>query len=375
MTRNSHRYRARVLAAALMLTACSSTPADGGDRNPEPSSPPSTSEPSGTQAEVQTLLDGWAAAGSGGVAVALANRTTPQLVLAAGSNGPNGAAISSDAEFRVGSLTKTYVAVMTLQLVDEGQVGLDDLVTQYLPGLTIADGVTIRQLLAHRSGIPEHTDGELGPAVLTDPARTWRPADVLALVEDQKRDFPPGDHFAYSNTNYIIAGLLLEQVTQRSLAENLDERIVQPLGLRATYFAPDPERGPIGAFSQSLPGGTTSGASYRALETAAGAAGAIVSTAGDVAVFIRALADGDLLPPAVYAEMTNGLPADGETLGVFSSYPPTSTGISNAGAIPGFTAFMQYDPATGYLLVLLVNDDTRSIEQLGNDLAGILLSS
>jgi hypothetical protein len=91
-----------------------------------------------------------------------------------------------------------------------------------------------------------------------------------------------------------------------------------------------------------------------------------------VATFIRALGDGELLPPHVYAEMTHGLPADGESLGVFPGRPPTATGISNAGAIPGFSAYMQYDPATGELLVLLVNDDTRSAEQLGNELTAIV---
>ena len=222
--------------------------------------------------------------------------TTSELtVAAAGSAGPDGGTVEPDSAFRVGSLSKTFVAVMLLQLVADGTIGLDDLVVDHAPDLTIADGVTIRQLLAHRSGIPEHTDGELAPAVLADPARTWTPADVLELVADQPRDFAPGTQFAYSNTNYIVAGLLLESVTGMTLADNLQSRIVEPLGLTSTYFAPDDARSPIGGFSNSLPGGDTSGDSYRALETAAGAAGALVSTASDLAIFIRALAHGELL--------------------------------------------------------------------------------
>ena len=169
---------------------------------------------------------------------------------------------------------------------------------------------------------------------------------MLDLVAEQPRDFPPGERFAYSNTNYIVAGLLLEQVTDMSTADNLRTRIVEPLELTHTYLAPDGARQPIGAFSRSLPGGDTDGASYHALETAAGAAGAVVSTAGELATFIRALAHGELLPAATYAEMIRGFPADGESLGIFPSYPPTTTGISNSGAIPGFSAYMQYDPAT-----------------------------
>ena len=78
---------------------------------------------------------------------------------------------------------------MLLQVVSDGTIGLDDPALAHAPDLTIADGVTIRQLLAHRSGIPEHTDGELAPAVLADPERTWTPADVIGLVAAQPRDF------------------------------------------------------------------------------------------------------------------------------------------------------------------------------------------
>ncbi|MEY2582683.1 MAG: D-alanyl-D-alanine carboxypeptidase [Ilumatobacteraceae bacterium] len=321
---------------------------------------------------VQSLLDRWASEGHGGVAVALAGHDEGLTVAAAGSAGPDGGSVEPGSAFRIGSLSKTFVAVMLLQLVDAGTIGLDDLVVDHAAELTIADGVTIRQLLAHRSGLPEYADGELAPAVLADPARTWAPADVLKLVADQPRDFVPGTQFAYSNTNYIVAGLLLESVTGMTLAENLQSQIIEPLGLKSTYFAPDDTRSPIGGFSNSLPGGDTNGASYRALETTAGAAGALVSTASDLAIFIRALAHGKLLDERTYAQMTKGLPGDGQTLGVFAADPPSTTGISNSGNVPGFTAYMQYDPATEDLFVLLLNDDTRSPEQLGADLFEVI---
>ena len=222
-------------------------------------------------------------------------------------------------------------------------------------------------------GIPEHTDGELAPAVLADPARTWTPADVLDLVADQPRDFAPGAQFAYSNTNYIVAGLLLETVTGMTLADNLQPRIVEPLGLTSTYFAPDDARSPIGGFSPSLPGGDTNGVSYRALETAAGAAGALVSTASDLATFIRALAHGELLARRHYAEMISGLPDNGHDARGVS--PPTRhrrPASPTAERSPASRAYMQYDPATEDLFVLLLNDDSRSPEQLGTDLLEIV---
>jgi len=343
---------------------------------PTSSSTPTTSAAPTTSSapddQVQRLLDKWASEGSGGVAVALAGHDKELTVAAAGSAGPDGGNVETGSAFRVGSLAKTFVAVMLLQLVDDGTIGLDDLVVEHAPELTITDGVTVRQLLAHRSGLPEYADGELAPAVLADPARTWTPADVLELVAGQPRDFAPDAQFAYSNTNYIVAGLLLEGVTGMTLAENLQSLIVEPLGLLSTYFAPDETRSPIGGFSNSLPGGDTNGDSYRALETAAGAAGSLVSTAPDLAIFIRALAHGEILDETTYAEMTTGLPNDGHTLSVFAADPPSTTGISNTGNIPGFIAYMQYDPVTEDLFVLLLNDDTRSPEQLGTDLSEVI---
>lgn len=157
-----------------------------------------------------------------------------------------------------------------------------------------------------------------------------------------------------------------------TLEANLQSRVVEPLGLTSTYFAPDDTRSPIGGFSDSLPGGDTNGTSYRAIESAFGAAGSLVSSAPDLAIFIRALAHGGLLDEPTYAEMTKGLPGEGYTLGVFAADPPTTTGISNAGNVPGFIAYMQYDPVTEDLFVLLLNDDTRSPEQLGTALSEIV---
>ncbi len=383
MTRTLLPARLAATAIAAVLAAGCTTETLATGRPSPPSSvttvpPPvaTTSAASTTTAvpddQVQGLLDKWASEGRGGVAVALAGNDEELTVAAAGSAGPAGGTVEPGSAFRVGSLAKTFVATMLLQLVADGTIGLDDLVADHAAELTIADGVTIRELLAHRSGLPEYNDGELAPAVLADPARTWAPADVLELVADQPRDFAPDTQFVYSNTNYIVAGLLLEGITGMTLAENLHSRIVEPLGLSSTFFAPDNTRTPIGGFSNSLPGGDTNGDSYRALETTAGAAGSLVSTASDLAIFIRALAHGELLDEPTYAEMTKGLPDDGHTLGVFAADPPTTTGISNSGAVPGFIAYMQYDPVTENLFVLLLNDDTRSPEQLGTDLSEII---
>ena len=313
-------------------------------------------------AEVQAALDSWAADGPGG-AIVLIGDSGGDLVAAAGHADADGTALTPTDELRVGSLTKSFVAVVALQLVDEGALGLDDLVTDHMPELTVAEGVTVRHLLGHRSGIPEHTDRELAPAVLADLSREWTSEEVVALVADQDRDFDPGARFAYSNTNYLIAAMLIERLTRTTLAEQLDERIIEPLGLDGTYLAPTASREPVTGFSNNLPGGNSDASPYLALETAAGGAGALVSTASDLATFLRALAAGELMSDESYTAMTAGLAADGTGLGIFAG--TTETAISNAGAIPGFTAYMEHDPVSGRTFILLANDDTHSVEPLG----------
>ena len=135
--------------------------------------------------------------------------------------------------------------------------------------------------------------------------------------------------------------------------------------------SPDQARSPIGGFSPALPGGDTNGVSYHALETAAGAAGALVSNASDLATFIRALAHGELLPDTTYAEMIRGLPDNGQALGVFVR-PTLDDRHLEQRSDPRLHRYMQYDPTTEDLFVLLLNDDSRSPEQLGNDLLDVV---
>lgn len=370
--------------AALMAVALTSC-AEGRSTPSAQTSPPSTvaqtsSTSTSTSTQVPALLETWAAAGHGGAAVAIATSGGPVATYTAGVGGTDGRAVEEDSGFRIGSLTKSFVAVMVLQAIDEQGIGLDTEVADLIAidgidGID-ADGITIRQLLGHRTGLAEHTDGELAPAVLADPRREWTAGDVMALIEGQPPEFDPGQRFQYSNTNYVVAGLLLESVTGSSIAENLRTRLVEPLSLNGTYFPPAEGRRPITGFSPSLPGGSSEASPYTALETAAGAAGGLVSTATDVATFIRALGDGALLPPDLFKAMVADLDGpDGAGLGVFAADPPSATGISNAGAIPGFVSYMHYDPAADDLLVMLLNDDGRSAEALGFGLQSVIEAS
>ena len=139
--------------------------------------------------------------------------------------------LSGATPFAIASVTKTFTAAIVLQLADEGRVDLDAAVTDYLPELTIARGVSVRQLLGHTSGIADLL-APMRNRLNAGPSRVWQPAEVLALVGPSR--FAPGTDWSYSNTNYVIAGLLIEGVTGHPFADELERRITGPLKLLGT---------------------------------------------------------------------------------------------------------------------------------------------
>lgn len=139
--------------------------------------------------------------------------------------------LSGNTPFAIASVTKTFTAAIVLQLVEEGSVELDAEVNDYLPELTIARGVTVRQLLSHTSGIADLL-APMRNRLNAEPSRIWQPAEVLALLGPAT--FAPGTSWGYSNTNYVIAGLLIEGVTGHPFADELERRITGPLKLLGT---------------------------------------------------------------------------------------------------------------------------------------------
>lgn len=224
-----------------------------------------------------------------------------------------GAKVPNDGQVRMGSTTKTFTAVVVLQLVAEGKVGLEEKVDTHLPGLVRGEGIdgrniTVRQLLQHTSGVPDY-EKDVDDALLR--RRYLEPRDILDIALRNKADFAPGEKWAYSNTNYVLAGLIVQKVTGRPLAEEIDRRVVRAAGLRHTYFpaAGDTtvrERHPRGYRQESA------GAPWRDVTdidpSAAWAAGQMISTNSDLNRFFTALLAGDLLQDAQLAEMRTTVP-------------------------------------------------------------------
>ncbi|MFG2328657.1 serine hydrolase domain-containing protein [Streptomyces sp. NPDC048604] len=222
--------------------------------------------------------------------------------------------------YRVGSITKTFTATVLLQLQTEGRLDLDDAVEKHLPGVVRGNGhdgrkITVRQLLNHTSGIYGYTEDPdlqkrvFGPEFLEHRYDTWTPRQLVAVAMTHEPDFAPGTSWNYSNTNFILAGMVIEKVTGRPYGKAVENRIVKPLKLRATRVPGTDSRMPrpnSGAYSTL--GGETGAPTYDVTElnpSMAGAAGEMISDSNDLQTFYRALLKGRLLPPTEMRELTD----------------------------------------------------------------------
>ncbi|MCK1815140.1 beta-lactamase family protein [Streptomyces sp. XM4011] len=238
--------------------------------------------------------------------------------------------VPGNAYYRIGSDTKTFVSVVTLQLVQEGKLALEDTVEELLPGVVTGNGndggrITVTNLLRHTSGLANYTD----ILFLSDPdaltpenyretrfaTSTAEEKVALALTEAPgwlpDADDPQGEtRWSYSNTNYILAGMIIEKVTGHSWEHEVHERIIEPLRLRHTLtpgsgaYVPQPT---ATAYMQ-FPG--TEELTDTSVLADAGADGAIISTTADMNTFLRALLGGELLEPATLETMKETVPAE-----------------------------------------------------------------
>ena len=304
--------------------------------------------------------------GEGAVMVAVVDAAGAVDYASEGSD-PTGRPLGPEAVFRTGSITKMFTAVLVLSLVDDGVVDLDSLATEYVARVPVPEGVTVRDLLGHTSGIPDYLDLPTSflQTVLDDPHRAWSPEEVVALVADEEPLFVPGAQYSYSNTNYTILGVLIEEVTAMSFASALRARILEPLGLDNTYLAgfeegPDP----FGAYT-SLDGPTKPvDFEYTAIATGAWAAGGVVSSVADLHVLLSALFNERVISAESLAAMTENTE---EGFGI-SRFSESGEVYGLGGVIPGYLTLVLHAPHTGRTAVLIVTNDgvsfDRPIEQL-----------
>lgn len=236
-----------------------------------------------------------------------------------------GLPVPYDAHYRAGSITKTFVATTLLQLEGEGKLSLDDTVDHWLPGVITGNGndgahITVRQLLNNTSGLFDYTTDDDFFATVSTPEsyfvhrfHHYSPADLIAIALNHEPYFTPGTDWAYSNTNFVVAGEVIKAVTGHDWSVEVAQRIINPLGLQGTY-APGDNPLILGKQARGYHIFTADPAQRMYTDTTednmswAGAAGALVTTAKDENTFFSALLAGHVLPPAQLAEMKTVVP-------------------------------------------------------------------
>ncbi|MRH86097.1 serine hydrolase [Nocardia sp. SYP-A9097] len=348
------RHRGRTALAGLGLVAALTAAGCG--------SPDTTSESPGPDRD-RAIVDAMNAVVRGGfpgVQVVITGPDGPRTLTAGAGDLATGAPIPDHARVRIGSNTKTFVATVVLQLAAEGRLDLDAPIERYLPGVVHGTGndgdkISVRQLLQHTSGLPDYLAGgnpEIRAAantpqleVLRDDVRwrQYRPADLISLAMTMPPQFAPGARSVYTNTNYLLLGMLIEKITGRPAAAEIGTRIIDKLGLPDTYFPAPGEtviRGPHPKGYQVIDGKQVD---FTDLNPSWGdSAGAMVATGADLDRFFTALLNGELLPAAQLEQMKQTVPFDrmpGAGYGLGLIHLPVSCGKDvwgHGGSIPGF---------------------------------------
>ena len=270
---------------------------------------------------------------------------------------PSGATPTPDDLFRVGSISKLFTSLTVLSLVEDGLVDLDAPLNQYIDRVETGEGVTVRDALQHRSGIPNYTESAgFWDAMVGDTGREWSPEEIIALVPTDALDFVPGTEFAYSNTNYIMLGLLIEEVTGLSYHEAIRDRVITPLALNDTYLAEFEDGPPVfGGYYELLGAIEPLTFDFTSIGTAAWSAGAVVSNGHDLHTVMTALFAGEIISPEFVTEMTAN-PEYGFAIyvpGIMSETPL----YGHDGRIPGSGTFYVHAPETGMTVFTVSNAD------------------
>jgi D-alanyl-D-alanine carboxypeptidase len=288
-----------VLAAAAGLVALAATGLKAAD---------GTVTGSGPASRLQRDADAIRALGVTGVQARVTASDGRHLVAVSGvADRATGRSVPPDGRFRIASTRKAFEATVVLQLVGEHRMSLDDTVERWLPGVVRGNGndgrrITVRQLLQNSSGVHDDLPGYTTPEeYLQQRYDVYTREQLVARAMNHRPDFAPGTGWAYSNTGFILAGMIIERVTGRSLRREVTDRIVRPLALHHTTW---PGTSPVlpqphARAYQLFEGGEL----VDVTEQVPGDPDSVVSTTGDLGLFFRALLDGRLLRPAQLAEM------------------------------------------------------------------------
>ncbi|MFJ7931315.1 serine hydrolase domain-containing protein [Peribacillus sp. NPDC096448] len=257
--------------------------------------------------------------------------------------------MKTDFRFRIGSTTKTFIATVLLQLAGENRLNLDDSIEKWLPGVIQGNGydsnqITIRQILNHTSGIADYIKSK--DFDIKDTKKSYTAEEFVKMGVSLPPDFAPGKGWSYSNTGYVVLGILIEKVTGNSYAEEVENRIIEPLELSNTFLPGN---------STVIPG-TMHARGYERYDgeselkdvtysNPGSSDGDLISTADDLNKFFSYLLSGKLLKEQQLKQMLTTVPTgmegiDGYGLGIYETKLPNHVSIwGHAGGVPGFSTF------------------------------------
>jgi D-alanyl-D-alanine carboxypeptidase len=290
---------------------------------------------------------------------------------------------SVEDHFRAGSITKTMTSTVILQLVQEGRLSLDDPIGKFRRGVPNGDRITIAELAEMRSGLYSYTfDPTFNETLDADPGKAWKPDELLAIAFSHPADAQPGMTFEYCNTNIVLLGLVIEQLTGEPLEKVFQERIFSPLAMTQTSLPvrtdaaipnPHPQGYSFGTNvstiqtyalpadqqAQALAGTLKPHDVTDASPSWAWAAGGVISTVPDLATYAQALVGGRLLNAATQKVRMDSIrptdPAHPEAGGYGIGIAKFGPLIGHDGQIPGFMTFTGQDPATSLTITIATN--------------------
>jgi len=267
----------------------------------------------------------------------------------------------SDDSFRVGSITKTFTATALLILADAKKLGLDDRVSKYTPWVPNGDHITLRMLANMTSGLHSYTEVDSWvDTAFADIGRVWTPRQLVDVGIGQPPDFPPGKGWHYSNTNYVLLGMLLEQVTGKKIAQVFADKIFRPLALTHTVWPT----------SSAMPAPYAHGITVQTLDhkqadatnrnpSWAFTAGALISTLADLRTWVVSYTTGSLISPAMQKErltwvtMPPMTPEHAYGIGIAINHG----WLGHTGELPGYNCAAHYLPSKKAVIVVMVNTD------------------
>lgn len=255
-----------------------------------------------------------------------------------------------DTKYKIGSITKMFTSAIIFQLIEEKKLTADTKLSKYYPQIKNADSITIKHLLSHQSGIFNYTDDNDFDSISTI---NNTKASLLKRFAAYDPDFKPGAKADYSNTNYILLGYIIEDITKKPYKANVNERIIKPLGLKNTYYFSKTNPKRKEAFSYRYGDGWEKEAEWDA--SAAFSAGAFVSTPNDMTRFIKALFDGKVIKKESLEQMTKTEMGYGS--GIFAFPFGERRFYGHTGGIEAFAATLGYYPKDQMGFSLLINGE------------------